>query len=161
MPTPGSAHTEREVSAMQAAFFQADRTVRTWMPGAVFCPDRAELLARRPWTLLALTAEGCRLFEKSAQICRAKTLILPGEGGASAARQCRAEQIVTYGSAPRDSLTVSSLGERTVLVCLQRRLICPDGRVLEAQERTVPRWSRDLEKTLAVTALRLLLDRDD
>ena len=146
---------------MQAAFFQADRTVRGWLPGAVFCPARAELLTRRPWALLAFTAEGCRLFEKSAQLCRARTLILPGEWGTTAVRQCRAEQIVTYGSAPRDSLTVSSLGEHTVLVCLQRRLICPNGRVLEAQERSVPRWSRDLEKTLAVAALRLLLGRDD
>ena len=71
----------------------------------------------------------------------------------------RADCAVSYGLSGRDSITVSSLGENTMAISLQRELVTVSGHVLERQELLLPQIS-DLsaEETLAVYGALLLLD---
>ncbi|HBD86649.1 MAG TPA: hypothetical protein DC001_04400 [Clostridiales bacterium] len=65
--------------------------------------------------------------------------------------------MVSCGLSPRDSLTVSSMGDQNAVVCVQRALLRPDGAQVEPQELPVNcsgEWSEDL---LAVIGLGLLL----
>lgn len=66
---------------------------------------------------------------------RCRALLTPGRVGPGLAQ---AGWVVSYGFSPRDTLTLSSVGDRTALVALQRDLVGLDGRRWERQELRVP-----------------------
>ncbi|MCI8304944.1 MAG: hypothetical protein HFF52_10045 [Lawsonibacter sp.] len=72
-------------------------------------------------------AGGMRLPEQ----CR--TVLLPGELGERLAA-LRAASAVSYGTSPRDSLTISSREGGILWAALQRELVTVDGQVVERQE---------------------------
>ena len=113
---------------VERAYFKGDGAL---LPRDIHCPETAEALAARPWDLLALTAEGCRLLCSEGREVACGTLLLPGEEPLPP--RLRAERVVTYGLSHRDTLTLSSLGEMPVL-CLQRALTPEAGPELDARE---------------------------
>ena len=113
---------------METAYFKGDGAL---LPRDIHCPETAEGLSARRWDLLALTAEGCRALRAAGTAVDCGILLLPGEEEPPVA--LRAEQVVTYGLSPRDTLTLSSLGEMPVL-CLQRALPPEAGEDLDARE---------------------------
>lgn len=130
---------------MERAYFKGDGTL---LPPDIHCPQTAEELAARPWDLLALTAEGCRLLRAGGREVACGVLLLPGEEPLPG--KLRAERVVTYGLSHRDTLTLSSLGEMPVL-CLQRALTPGAGETLD--ERELPLTA---EKLLLLYGLWLL-----
>ncbi len=60
-----------------------------------------------------------------------RTVLLPGEMGSV---PVRAASAVSYGTSPRDSLTLSSREGDTLWAALQRELVTVDGHVVERQE---------------------------
>ena len=130
---------------MERAYFKGDGAL---LPPDIRCPQTAEELAARPWDLLALTAEGCRLLRAGGGEVACGVLLLPGEEPLPG--KLRAERVVTYGLSHRDTLTLSSLGEMPVL-CLQRALTPGAGETLD--ERELPLTA---EKLLLLYGLWLL-----
>ncbi len=61
---------------VERAYFKGDGAL---LPRDIHCPETAEALAARPWDLLALTAEGCRLLCSEGREVACGTLLLPGE----------------------------------------------------------------------------------
>lgn len=112
---------------MEGGFFLAPADWELLLPAGVEALATPRAAAARRWDMLALTALGCRLL--AGRSIRARVLLLPGEwsGGGF-----QAETVVTYGLSPRDSITFSSLTEP--VLCLQRAVPGPGGRVLEPQE---------------------------
>ncbi len=58
-------------------------------------------------------------------------LLLPGDGDAE---DFDAGCVVTYGLSPKDTLTLSSIGEEICVAALQRELLTVSGDMLERQE---------------------------
>ena len=86
-----------------------------------------------------------------------RTVLLPGDGGALLAG-VRAASAVSYGTSPRDSLTVSSREGDRLWAALQRELVTVDGHVVERQEFPLSfRAGRDELPALAVAGALLLL----
>ena len=133
---------------MERAYFKGDGAL---LPRDIHCPETAEALAARPWDLLALTAEGCRLLRSEGREVACGTLLLPGEEPLPP--HLRAERVVTYGLSPRDSITLSSLTEP--VLCVQRALPLACGGVLEPQEFPMPGVSA-LQTLLPWVGVRLL-----
>lgn len=129
---------------METAYFKGDGAL---LPRDIHCPETVEGLSARRWDLLALTAEGCRALRAAGTAVDCGLLLLPGEEEPPAA--LRAEQVVSYGLSPRDTLTLSSLGEMPVL-CLQRRLPASGGGI-DPQELPLT-----AEKLLLLYGLHLL-----
>lgn len=65
-------------------------------------------------------------------------LLLPDPAG-PVAELLHAEMAVSYGVSPRDTLTVSSLGEDRMVLALQRELITLPGTLVDRQEFVLPR----------------------
>ena len=64
---------------------------------------------------------------------------------------------VTCGLSPRDTLTLSSIGEQSAVVSLQRAIVCLDGAVCEPQEIPVLlRAPADCFVLMAVAAVFIL-----
>lgn len=68
---------------------------------------------------------------------RCRTALLPG-GLAALARSFQGAAAVSYGSSPKDTLTLSSLEGDQICVAVQRELVTLDGRVVERQELVLP-----------------------
>ena len=62
-----------------------------------------------------------------------RTVLLPGDAGGLLAG-LRAASAVSYGTSPRDSLTISSRERGRLWAALQRELVTVDGQVVERQE---------------------------
>ena len=132
---------------VERAYFKGDGAL---LPRDIHCPETAEALAARPWDLLALTAEGCRLLCSEGREVACGTLLLPGEEPLP--ESLRPGRVVTYGLSHRATRTLSSLGEMPVL-CLQR----PRGLAPAAGEDLVAReLPRTAEKLLLLYGLWLL-----
>jgi hypothetical protein len=83
--------------------------------------------------------------------------ILLIDGGSSidfAAADC----VVSYGMSPRDTITMSSVGDEQCVVALQRELVTVSRRVLERQEIAVPAGNCGINELLAAVGAALLLD---
>lgn len=138
-----------------AAFFGAVSAVA--LPAGVARPDSIPALTAARWEVLALSVEGCRrLARVPGAICACGTALLPGGWIGLAARQLRAERVVSCGLSPRDSLTFSSTAPRPV-ICLQRALLRPDGALVEPQELFAGQLPDPPEDLLAAVGLGLLL----
>ena len=68
--------------------------------------------------------------------------------------------VVTYGVEPRNTLTVSSLGQSSCVVALQRGLRGLDGALIEPCEKGCD-MRGDVYDTLVLEGVRLLLHYDD
>lgn len=92
-------------------------------------------LAAQPLDLLAVSPGAMGWAGAGSIVCR--TVLLPGGVGALA-RHLRAEQAVSYGTSPRDSITFSSLEGGRLCLALQRELVTLSGGVVEQQELVLP-----------------------
>ncbi len=82
-------------------------------------------------------------------------LLLPGDADAD---DFDADCVVTYGMSPKNTLTLSSIGEDACVVALQRELLTVSGDMLERQEFKVKSGMRP-ESLLAVAGALLILGR--
>ena len=87
--------------------------------------------------------------------CRA--LLVPGRLAPMAA-DISADWAVSYGNSPKDSLTLSSLGERDICLALQREVVTLRGERLDQQEFLLPRAGHTSpHHVLACAGIQLLL----
>jgi hypothetical protein len=142
---------------METAFFRGVPPLSALLPPALRRVEAAEDLPGVRWALLALSAAGCRALERSDFFCGCGTLLAPGNWGSLAAKRVAAERVIGYGLASRDSLTFSSLGEEGAVLCVQRRLLRPDGGTVEPQELPLPPLTLAPEDALAVLGTWLLV----
>lgn len=131
MVTVGIWERDGELSGLvEAALDRAGQTVRLH-------PARhpAEL-AGGLLDLLAVAPEAVGWAGAPAVACR--TVLLPGAAGV---RFCppRAESAVSYGTSPRDTITLSSAEAGRLCVEVQRELVTVSGAVVERQELVLPR----------------------
>ncbi|UOO38431.1 hypothetical protein IZU99_04035 [Oscillospiraceae bacterium CM] len=80
-------------------------------------------------------------------------LLLPGDAGGSGVE---ADCVVTYGMSPKNTLTLSSIGEEACVLALQRELPTASGGVVERQEIKIRGGLRP-DILLAVTGALLIL----
>ena len=105
--------------------------------------------------LLVVSPRAAQLERPLPAACR--TLLLPGEVR-QLPRGFRAASAVSYGPSPRDSLTISSRGERRLWAALQRDVVTVDGQVVERQEFSVPlEGEENVMPVLAAVGALLLL----
>jgi hypothetical protein len=81
--------------------------------------------------ILVLSPGAARKGTKTNQTVSCGILLLPGDTDADFAE---AECIVTYGMSAKNTITLSSIGEESCILALQRELITVHGDVLERQE---------------------------
>lgn len=87
-----------------------------------------------------------------------RTALLPG-GLSSLTRGLPAETVLSYGSSPRNTLTLSSLDELRSSVAVQREFFALDGSTVERQELVLPWDGRSPDLLLAETGAALLLGK--
>lgn len=66
-----------------------------------------------------------------------RLVLLPGSA-APMARGLRVEGAVSYGTGPKDTITMSSLEGDTICIAIQRELVTVNGGVVERQEMVLP-----------------------
>lgn len=109
----------------------------------------------RAMDLLCVTPGAVGWAGAGAIVCR--TVLLPGSSG-PLARTLRAGSAVSYGSSPKDTLTISSLEGDQLCAALQRELVTVEGRVVDRQELVLPfRPGASPHLKLAVVGALLLL----
>lgn len=141
-----------------AAFFGGGVPPPAPLPAGVLRLDDVERLAEKRWEVLALSVAGCQALADAPEVvCACGTALLPNQWSGLTARQLRAERVVSCGLSPRDSLTLSSMGEEGTVVCVQRALLRPDGGEVEPQELPLGRTASPPEDVLVVVGLGLLL----
>ncbi|MDR0839493.1 MAG: hypothetical protein LBN99_07650 [Oscillospiraceae bacterium] len=87
------------------------------------------------------------------QSAECSVLLAPDGAGA---RPIAARSVITYGMSPRATLTLSSIGERSCVLAVQREIVTARGDVVEEQELEVPALGGTYT-TLAVAGGRILL----
>ena len=87
-----------------------------------------------------------------------RTALLPG-GLAALTRALPADALISYGPAPRNTLTLSSLDGQRASVAVQREFLTLDGRAVERQELILPYAGEPPELLLAQAGAALLLGR--
>ncbi|MDR0905650.1 MAG: hypothetical protein LBN00_05685 [Oscillospiraceae bacterium] len=80
--------------------------------------------------------------------------VLTPDGGAITA--LGAKNVVTYGMSPRATLTLSSLGETTAMLAVQREIATAHGTVVEEQEIKVTA-GKSADATLAAAGASIML----
>lgn len=87
----------------------------------------------------------------------ARTVLLPGLA-LPLTRILHAASAVSYGTSPKDTLTISSLEGSQICVALQREILTLPGATLERQEYVLPfPVGEDPVRFLGLTGARLLL----
>jgi hypothetical protein len=81
-------------------------------------------------------------------------VMLAPDGGAVTASGARS--VVTYGMSPRATLTLSSLGETSAMLAVQREIATPRGAVIEEQELKVAAGA-SADATLAAAGASIML----
>ena len=115
------------------------------------------LLAGEILDLLVVSPAAVGWAGAAAIYCR--TALLPDSAGALA-RALLADRAVSYGLSARDTITLSSLEEEKICVCVQREIIRLDGGLVERQELILPRQKDEPpELLLARVGVCLLLGR--
>ena len=66
-----------------------------------------------------------------------RLVLLPGSA-APMARGMHVEGAVSYGTGPKNTITLSSLGETTICLAIQRELVTVNGSIVERQELVLP-----------------------
>ena len=93
--------------------------------------SQGERVSRNHPALLVVSPKAAVKGLEVPKQCR--TVLLPGAAG-ERALPLRAASAVSYGTSPRDSLTLSSREGDTLWAALQRELVTVDGQVVERQE---------------------------
>jgi len=110
-------------------------------------------------TDIAVVPPGCKAvhYDGGARL-RCKTLLLPGGLQADFAD---AGCVVTYGMSAKDTITLSSIGEDSCVLALQRELVTAPGGVLDRQEIKVQgAGATGADELLAASGAILLLGLD-
>lgn len=131
--------------------FNCPRRWNPWLPPGIQV-GHIKSIAERYWNLLALTETGCTCLENHTAMCR--ILLVPGNCPAKTLAHLDAEYVITYGLSSRDSLTFSSLS--APVICVQRTLVCPDGKTIEPQELPLGTLPESPEILLPLLGVRLL-----
>ena len=113
-------------------------------------------LAGEVWDLLAVSPGAAGWAGARRLNCR--LLLLPG-AAAPLARGMQVEGAVSYGSGPRNTITLSSLEEGRIGLAVQRELVTVEGGVVERQELVLPYpgGETDPEQFMARVGVILLL----
>lgn len=88
-----------------------------------------------PLDLLCITNSAAGWAGANAIGCKA--LLLPGSAG-PLARGLSCTCAISFGTSPKDTLTISSLEGGQICLALQRELVTLDGAVVEEQEWVLP-----------------------
>ena len=83
-------------------------------------------------------------------------LLLPG----SVKSACSADFVVTYGMAPDDTVTLSSVGEDRCVMTVQRDIYTLDGAVIEPQDIVIPRMHLAPDRALGCFAALIIAGAD-
>ncbi len=112
-------------------------------------------LASKPLELLVISPGA--IGWAGAGILSCRMVLLPGSAG-PLARSFQAESAVSYGTSPKDTITVSSIEDDQLCVAIQRELVTVKGGVVDRQELvlTLPREWSPLPYLASVGALLLL-----
>ncbi|MPM13096.1 hypothetical protein SDC9_59451 [bioreactor metagenome] len=92
-------------------------------------------LANEPLDLLVISPGATGLAGAGLLSC--KKALLPG-GIGPLARTFGTESAISYGAAPKDTITLSSLEGDKMCAALQRELVTVEGTVVERQELVLP-----------------------
>jgi hypothetical protein len=101
---------------------------------------------------VVIVSPSCRFAEAVPQLKCGILLTPGGVAPAFAAAEC----VVTYGMNPKDTLTLSSIGEDDCVLAIQRELVTICGGVLERQELKI-RTHGTADESLACSGAMLLL----
>ncbi|MCL2401763.1 MAG: hypothetical protein FWC90_03860 [Oscillospiraceae bacterium] len=132
------------VIGSQVARLSGDVFVTHILPEAEFDRHDADIVVVSP---------SCRFHAESRPRLRCGILLTPG---GFAPRFAETRCIVTYGMNPKDTLTLSSIGEDVCVLALQRELVTADGGILERQEFKI-RTCGSVDESLACSGAMLLL----
>lgn len=146
------AETSREVLQVEGAIFACPAEWESRLPAGIRRVTDAKELEKRRWPLLALTSAGCARL--SNEKIRCQVLLVPGDCTTEQLTRVQAENVISYGLSPRDSLTLSSLAEP--VLCIQRALPRPDGGVIEPQELPLPGLPEPAVRLLPLLGVQLL-----
>ena len=105
------------------------------IPPAVFCGRHPAELAGESLDLLAVSPGATGWAGAASVTCR--LLLLPGSAG-PLARGMRVEEVVSYGTGPQNTITLSSLEGDKICLAVQRELVTVEGGVVERQELVLP-----------------------
>lgn len=111
------------------------RALEGLLPGGTIVSRHPAAFSERTLELLLVSPGAAGWAGAGTVACR--TVLLPG-AAMSLARILRTERAVSYGSAPRDTLTFSSLEEGHISIALQREVETITGRTVERQEFRLP-----------------------
>jgi hypothetical protein len=103
--------------------------------------------------ILVISPNAARKGTKPKNTVSCGILLLPGDAEADFAE---ADCIVSYGMSPKNTITLSSIGEESCILALQRELITVRGDVLERQEIMIEGGKKP-DSLLAVAGTLLLL----
>ncbi|MDY3014262.1 MAG: hypothetical protein SOR61_03565 [Evtepia sp.] len=107
-----------------------------------------------PADLLVISPD---LREKRVYPTACQALLVPGRLSPLAGN-IPARWAVSYGNSPRDSLTLSTLGDNTIGLALQREVVTLEGDCLDCQEILLPREGHTAPfHVLACAGIQLLL----
>ncbi|MCL2409170.1 MAG: hypothetical protein FWC96_06090 [Oscillospiraceae bacterium] len=130
------------VISTQIARFGGGVSVTHILPAAEFDEGEANIIVVSP----------SYHFAESEPKLRGGILLTPSGVPRFAEARC----VVTYGMSPKDTLTLSSIGEDACVLALQRELITADGGILERQEFKIPACG-STDESLACSGAMLLL----
>lgn len=124
--------------------------------GLVRACSHPALLAGLELDLLVVSPGAAGWAGAAALTCR--TALIPG-GLPALSRALPACRQVTYGTSPRDTVTLSSLYEGSAAIAVQREFLTLDGRTVERGELVLPCPHTSPEPVLVLAAAALLLGR--
>ena len=96
-------------------------------------------------------------FAGKGRSLRCKYAIVPGEGASAVTPFLRPGCVLSYGLSTRDTITVSSMDLRSIVLSLQREMVTMDGKVLEQQEIPLSAGSSDPRSVMAASGALMLL----
>ena len=110
----------------------------------------------RVFDLLAVSPTAAGWAGAAAIRCR--TALVPG-GLSALTRTLTADQLLSYGMGPANTLTLSSMEDGRASVAIQREFTALDGSAIERQELVLPYDGSAPDLFLALTGTALLLGR--
>ena len=102
---------------------------------ALFCGRHPAELAGADLDLLVVSPGATGWAGAASVSCR--LVLLPGSAG-PLARGMHVEGAVSYGTGPKDTITLSSLEGDKICLAIQRELVTVEGGVVERQELVLP-----------------------
>ncbi len=123
---------------------------------AVFCGRHPAELAGESLDLLVVSPRATGWAGAASVSCR--LLLLPGSAG-PLTRGMQVEGAVSYGTGPRNTITLSSLEGDKICLAIQRELVTVEGGVVERQELVLPypAGQEDPERFMARVGALLLM----